>query len=210
MKMNPLLKKIYLEKKDFVTSEELKKYCNILEVDYDNAVRNLLSGGYLLRIFKGIFYVYGLDEIKLGGMKYSYLELVAEGLLLKNIRNWYFGLYTALKLNNITHEEFAVEHVINDVLFRAKPMEIAGHKFKFYRINPILIKQGIIKKGKIRYSDPEKTIVDFIYLWRYNSIPEERIIMDIADYTANISKSKIRNYAKLYPKSVTNILERLL
>jgi len=210
MRINPLLKKIYLEKKDFVTSEELKKYCNMLEVDYDNAVRNLLSRGYLLRIFKGIFYVYGLDEIKLGGMKYSCLELVAEGLRLKNIKNWYFGLYTALKLNNMTHEEFAVEHVINDALFRAKPMEIAGHKFKFYRIKPILIKPGIIKKGKIRYSDPEKTIVDFIYLWGYNGIPEERIVMDISEYAKDISKSKIRNYAKFYPKTVNKILEMLL
>jgi len=210
MRMNPLLKKLYLEKIEFVTSKKLKRYCDMFELNYDNTIRNLTSGGYLLRIFRGIFYVRSLNEIKLGKTKYSHLELVAEGLALKNIKNWYFGLYSALKLNNMTHEEFAIDHVLNDTLFRAKPMVIAGHEVKFYKINPALIKRGIKKKGEIRYSDPEKTIIDFIYLWRYNGIPEERIIMDISDYTKDISISKMKDYTRDYPKTVKKTLEGLI
>lgn len=208
--MNPLLKKLYLDNREFVISDTLKKYCNKLNLDYDNTIKNLVFRGYLLRIFKGIFYIRTLDEIKLGKTKYSHLELVAKGLEVKNIDKWYFGLYSALKLNNMTHEEFAIDHVINDTLFRANPINIVGYKFKFHKISPKLLTFGMTKKGNIRYSDPEKTILDFLYILRYNSVPEERIIMDVADYAKDISKEKIGRYAKHYPKTVVKTLEGLV
>lgn len=208
--MNPLLKKLYLDNREFVISDTLKKYCNKLNLDYDNTIKNLVFRGYLLRIFKGIFYIRTLDEIKLGRTKYSHLELVAKGLEVKNIDKWYFGLYSALKLNNMTHEEFAIDHVINDTLFRANPINIVGYKFKFHKISPKLLTFGMTKKGNIRYSDPEKTILDFLYILRYNGVPEERIIMDVADYTKDISKEKIGRYAKHYPKTVVKTLEGLV
>lgn len=209
MKSSLLLKKLYLDKKEFVTSENLKKYCKSFELTYYDTIRYFIKRGYLIRIFRGIFYIKSLDERKLGKTKYSYLELIAKGLELKNIDNWYFGLHSALKLNNMTHEEFAVDHVINDTLFRANPINIIGYKFKFYKISPRLLKFGVIKKGNIRYSDPEKTILDFLYIWRYNGVPEEKIIMDIADYTEGISKEKINRYANHYPKTVVKTLEGL-
>jgi len=210
MGLNPLLKKLYLDKKEFVTSNILKKYCKKLDLDYDGTIKNLMFSGYLIRIFKGIFYIKSLEEIELGRTRYSYLELISKGLELKGVKNWYFGLYSALKLNNMTHEEFTIDHIINDILFRAKPIDIIGYKVKFHRVSPNLLKFGITKKNKIRYSDPEKTILDFLYILRYNGIPEEKIIMDIADYTSSISKEKIREYVKYYPKTVKKTLERLL
>jgi len=210
MGMNPLLKKLYLDKKEFVTSDVLKKYCKRLDLDYDGTIKNLMFSGYLIRIFKGIFYVKGLEEIKLGRTKYSHLELISKGLELKRVKSWYFGLYSALKLNNMTHEEFTIDHIINDTLFRAKPIDIIGYKVKFHRVSSNLLKFGITKKGKIRYSDPEKTILDFLYILRYNGVPEERIVMDIADYASGVSKEKIRKYVKYYPKTVEKTLEGLL
>ena len=73
-----------------------------------------------------------------------------------------------------------------------------------------MLKFGIIKEGKIKYSDPEKTVLDFLYIKRYNGVPEEKIIMDVANYKDYISKVKIRNYEKYYPKTVRKTLERLL
>ncbi len=208
--MNPVLKKLYLENREFVTSDELKKYCKKFNLDYNITVKNLVFRGNLVRIFKGIFYVKDLEEIKLGRFKYSYRELIAKGLDLKDVKNWYFGLYSALKLNNMTHETFVIDHVINDKIFRAKPIDIAGYKIKFHRISSKVLTFGIITRDNIRFSDPEKTILDFLYILRYNGIPENKIIMDVSEYSNNILEEKIRKYVKHYPKSVKKTLEGLL
>jgi hypothetical protein len=179
-------------------------------MNYEDTVRYFIRRGYLIRIFKGIFYVKTIDEIKLGKTNYNHLELLGKGLKLKGVKNWYFGLNSAFKLNNMTHEEFAIDHIINDRLFRGKVIEIVGYNFKFYKVSSNLVKFGITKEGEIRYSDPEKTILDFLYIKRYNGVPEEKIIMDVVEYKDYISKVKILNYVKYYPKTVGKTLERLL
>ena len=207
--MNKVLRRIHLLNKRFITSEEIKVYCKEYGMDYYNTVRNLLLKGYLLRIFKGIFYVKDFNEVKLNRLNLSHLELTAKGMELKGIRNWYFGLYTALKLNNITHEHFTMDYVINDKIFRYKPIEIAGYKIKFIKLKKELTDFGVIE-NKYRFSDPEKTILDMIYIWRYNGKPRERIIMDLSEYAKNLSNKKIRKYLHHYPKTVENIIEELI
>jgi len=108
-KTSLLLKKLRMDEEEFVTSTGLKRYCKSMGLSYKTAIKYFVYRGYLTRIFKGIFYVKPLDEVKLGKSRYSYLELVAKGLELKSVKNWYFGLYTALKLNNMTHEHFTVD-----------------------------------------------------------------------------------------------------
>ncbi len=211
MRMSVLLKKLRIENKEFITSKELELYCKSMKLDYTTVIRYFISQGYLTRIFRGIFYVKPLDEMKLGRSKYSYLELVAKGLELKNVRNWYFGLHTALKLNNMTHEYFAVEDVINDTLFRATSINIAGYKFKFTKLSPSLVSFGINKKDEIvRYSDPEKTVLDFIYIWKYNGVPDDKIVLDISEWAKQGSKETLMSYAKKYPKTVTEVVERVI
>lgn len=207
--MNLLLKKLYLEKKEFVTSPLLKQYCKTLKLDYDSTIKYLLSAGYLIRIFRGIFYVKTLEETKLNQSKYNPWELVAKGLELKKVTEWYFGLNTALKLNNITHEYFTVEYVINDKIFRAKPIAIAGYKFKFIKFKPNLIKFGIKKKGILRYSDYEKTILDSIYLKKYKGVPDKKIILGLLKWPKKFSKNKIKSYLKYYPKTISKIIDNI-
>jgi predicted transcriptional regulator of viral defense system len=208
MKESILLKKLRMDNKAFVTSTELRNYCKEMKIDYKSAIGHFVSRGHLTRIFKGIFYVKSLDEIKLGKTKYNHLELVAKGLALKGVKNWYFGLYTALKLNNMTHEHFAIEYVVNDKVFRAKPTSIAGYKFKLMKLKPSLFKFGIIK-DKLRYSEPEKTILDFVYMWRYNGVPKEKIAADVSEWAKNLSESKVKEYAKSYPKTVQDIISEV-
>ena len=200
-KTSLLLKKLRIDEKEFVTSDELKRYCKSMGLSYETSIKYFVYRGYLTRIFKGIFYVKTLDEVKLGKSRYSYLELVAKGLELKGVKNWYFGLYTALKLNNMTHEHFAVDYVVNDRLFRPKPMTIAGYKFRFLKLAPRLLKFGITEND-LRYSDAEKTILDFIYTWRYNGVPNEKIILDVSEWAKDLSGEKTRKYAINYPKTV--------
>jgi len=210
MTMSHLLRKVWMDKKEFVTAEELKTYCRSMRMDYATVVSYFVKRKYFVRVLRGIFYVKSLEEAKLGRSRYNHLELVARGLELKKVSSWYFGLHTALKLNNMTHETFAVEDVINDKLFRANPFTIAGYKFKFSKLSSALLGFGI-KKGNygVRYSDPEKTILDFIYVWRYNGIPEEKIVADVSGWARGASRGKLRVYAKKYPKTVAEIAARV-
>jgi len=164
-----ILKKIHFDGREFITSTEIKSYCNSLNLDYENIIRYLIRRKYFIRIFKGIFYARDWEEIKNKSIKYSHFELVSKGLELKGVKYWYFGLYTALKLNNATHEYFTIDYVITDSLYRNKPITINNRKFKFHKLKPSLLKVGIIE-SKFRYSDLEKTILDFIYLWIYNNL----------------------------------------
>lgn len=210
MKTDILLRKLRIENREFVTSRDLRAYCKSLKLDYNIAIRHFVPRGYLVRILRGIFYVKSLEELELARPKYTHLELVAKGLELKNVKSWYFGLHTALKLNNMTHETFAVEDVVSDKIFRANPFTIAGYKFKFSRLSPSLFGFGI-KKGEngVRYSEPEKTILDFIYVWRYNGIPEEKITADIGGWAKGASKLKLGAFAKKYPNTVVKIAEKV-
>ncbi len=210
MTMSTLLRKLRIEGKGFITSEELKAYCKPMKLDYDTIVRYFSARGYIVRIFRGIFYVKSVEEFELGRSRYSHLELVSKGLELKKVMNWYFGLHSALKLNNMTHEHFAVEDVVNDVLFRANPVTIAGYKFKFIKLSSPLIAFGVKKGNGIRYSDPEKTVLDFIYIWRYNGVPAEKIAADVGEWAGHASKGKLRSFAKRYPKTVAEIAERVI
>ena len=198
-----------MENREIVTSEELKEICYNLGIKYESAIRHLVPRGHLTRIFRGIFYVPTSDEALTKRQTHSHLELVSKGLEAKGVENWYFGLYTALKMNNMTHEHYAIEHVINDKIQRANPMNIAGYSFKFVKVKPLLLEFGIIDKN-LRHSDPEKTILDFIYLWRYNGMPAQRITLNVKEWTTNADEEKLRKYSRNYPKTVETMLEDIL
>lgn len=210
MKMTDLLRKARIENKEFLTAEDLRRYCKVSKFAYDSVVKYLVERKYLIRIFRGIFYVKTPDEIATGGTKYNHRELVAKGLELKGVKNWYFGLYTALKINNLTHEHYVIEDVLNDSILRSKPMAIAGYKFKFHKLSSELFTFGIKSEGNIKYSDIEKTILDFIYIWRYHGIPSEKIIADVSEWSEGISRNKMGNYSIKYPKSVRTVIKEML
>lgn len=212
MKISILLEKLWIDRKEFVTSKELKKYCKTLDLDYNTEVKNFAHRGHLIRIFRGIFYVRPPEGLMLGRMTYSHLALVTKGLELKGVKNWYFGLHSALKLNNMTHEHFVIDEVISDSLFRARPMEIAGYRFRFIKISPSLLNFGIKKDDNtmLRYSDPEKTILDFIYLLAQDGMSANRIVMDVSEWCKDISRDKLKKYSKNYPKTVARIADNVI
>ncbi|MBU4201811.1 MAG: hypothetical protein L6243_06005 [Candidatus Altiarchaeales archaeon] len=203
MKISELiLKRMWLENRRFVDSDSLRAMCRELEANYESALRYLLVRKYLVRVFRGIFYVKSPEEVKLGTVEMSHLEMVAKGLKLKGVEKWYFGLHTALRLNNLTHEYFTVDSVINDTIFRANEMKIAGHGFRFVKIKPSLI-FGVIERDGIRYSDAEKTILDFLYLGRCRGRP----LLDVSELMEKVSKRKLREYARRYPKTMRDMIE---
>lgn len=57
----------------------------------------------------------------------------------------------------------------------------------------------------ITNSDLEKASLHFIYLWRCNGIPEEKIAADASGWARGISKENLKAYAKRDPKNVADI-----
>jgi predicted transcriptional regulator of viral defense system len=209
MKTGLILRKLRMEGKEFVTSEDLKELCSHLGIKYESAIRHLVPRGHLVRVFRGVFYVTSPDEALTKRHEYSHLELVSKGLKVKGVVDWYFGLYTALKLNNMTHEHYAIDYVVNNKIQRSKPMNIAGYSFRFVKVKPQLLGFGVVG-GELRHSDPEKTILDFIYLWRYNGVPDQRIALSVKEWTNHVDEEKMKDYGRHYPKTVVKLLEGVL
>lgn len=205
-----VLKKIKQDNKEFVTSEELQIYSKDLYLDYRTISNYLVTRGFLLNILDDIYYVKSEEEILQNKLNYSILELVGKGLDLKNVKNWYFGLYTALNLINIEYEhENDMFYLINDQIIKEKPIKILGKDFRFLTFKNALFNFGIID-NKVKYSDHEKTILDLIYLWQYNHMNESRILINAYKLLDGISEEKILDYSQYYPISNRKVLKKAL
>ena len=201
MTLKLIVEKLARDNKKFILADEIKDYCRKLSFDYLPTIKYLLRNKYLARIFRGIFYVYSTEERKWGKSEMNSFEILKEALKVKRVKNWYFGLETGLKLNNLTHEYFTIDYVINDKIFRAKPITMMGRKVKFYKLSPKMFSFGIIKR-KINYSDSERTLLDLLYLKHYSKEEFEEI-------AEGLSKTKLLKYAKNYNSGVINITKEL-
>lgn len=203
-----LHEKLLYNKKKIITKDELSETCKLLKISYESAINYLLTKKYVIRIFRGIFYIRSLEERKIGKMEMNFYEVLKEALKIKGIENWYFGLETAIKFNNLTHEYFTITYVISDKLKRKEVMGIFGYKVKFIAIKKELTSFGIVKNN-FSYSDPEKTILDKIYLGLYKGLDNSIIRNDIIEYFDECDEKKLINYTKHYPKSVLKFIENL-
>lgn len=188
-----------------ITREEVRRVCRRFGANYVNTVNFMISYGYFIRILRGLYYVKTIEEFKLKKSVDPY-KVISLGLNRLGL-NWYFGLYTALRLNGLTHEFFRTIFVVNDAVYRPKEIEIAGEKVKFLKLKNRLLSLGVVDRNGIRFSDVEKTLLDFIYVFRYRSFPEEKIISTICEYGRNLDRRKLRLYLRLYPKSVERIVK---
>src|SRR3989344_5879855 len=146
-----------------LTRKDFDSLASKYKFDKNTLRKVMLNKGYLLTIFRGIYYLKNYEEKKLSSLKYSAYELLALGLEKRGIK-WYFGLNTALKFLGLTHEVFPVNIVINDKFNRTKPMKIAGSSFFFMKLKPSLFfdikKESTRNDISLYYSNTEKTMLD--------------------------------------------------
>src|SRR3989344_4172133 len=158
-----------------LTRKDFDSLATKYKFDKDILRRVMLNKGYLITIFRGVYYLKDYEEKKLNSLKYSPYELLALGLEKKGVK-WYFGLNSALKLLGLTHEVFPVNIVINDKFNRTNPMKIAGSNFLFIKLKPSLffgIKETRTENKIILYhSRIEKTLLDMIYLMKNIGLSE--------------------------------------
>jgi predicted transcriptional regulator of viral defense system len=183
-----------------VTKDEMKETCKRFGADMDGTINFMIWYGYLVRILRGLYYVRTVEEFELKKSPdvYKVLSLGLNKLKVK----WYFGLYTGLRLNGLTHEFFDTIFVLNDRIYRPKEIKIAGEKVKFLKLSSKLVDFGIVNESGGRFSDVEKTLLDFVYISRYRSVPEGRITSMIEEYRKRVKADKVIEYLKFYPKSV--------
>ncbi len=165
----------------------------------------MISYGYLIRIFRGLYYVKTLEEFSTR-KSIDTMKLISLGMNKLSVE-WYFGLNTALRLNGVTHEFFPVIHVVNDAVYRPKIVKINGENVRFIKLKKELFGFGVVEKDGVRYSDLEKTLLDMVYLSRYRSVPEERIVSALREYKKGVKKKKLSEYLRFYPKSVRRVVE---
>ncbi len=185
-----------------LTRKEFDSLASKYKFDKNTLRKVMLNKGYLLTIFRGIYYLKNYEEKKLSSLKYSAYELLALGLEKKGIK-WYFGLNTALKFLGLTHEVFPVNIVINDRFNRTKPIKIAGSSFFFIKIKPALFFdiKGTKTNSNIHlyHSGLEKTLLDMIYLKKE---------VDIKEYKFN--KSLFLKESARYNRIVKKKIKELL
>ena len=192
--------KLLIEKKKMVTSNEIRGLALEVSKDEDQLIDYLRRNGYLERILRGIFYVKSLEERERHTYEHSIYERVAMALKEKGVKNWYYGLETALKLNTMTHEYFNIDYVITDSFRTTKVISIANQRFLFIKRGGKHFKDGIIMERRIRYSIPEKTVLDIAYR-DYLSTKKERVyIGTIKEYRDSLNTKKIRKHLAPYPK----------
>jgi predicted transcriptional regulator of viral defense system len=186
------------------TKDEMKDACKRFGADVDNTINFMISYSYLVRILRGLYYVKTVEEFELKKSPdvYKVLSLGLNKLKLK----WYFGLYTGLRLSGLTHEFFDTIFVLNDRIYRPKEIKVAGEKVKFLKLSSKLVDFGIVNENGKRFSDVEKTLLDFVYVSRYRSVPEERITSMIEEYKKRVKADKAIKYLKFYPKSVEKVI----
>src|SRR3989344_5461373 len=189
-------------KNKVLTRKDFDSLATKYAFDKNTLRRVMLNKSYLITIFRGVYYLKSYEEKKFNSLKYSPYELLALGLEKKGIK-WYFGLNTALKFLNLTHEVFPLNMVINDTFNRTKPMKIVGSSFFFIKLKPSLffdIKETKTNnKISLYHSGLEKTLLDMIYLKKN---------VDLSEYKFNKSLfiKESSNYNRIVKKRIKDIL----
>ncbi len=189
-----------------ITKEELREACERFGENFEYIVNYYISRGYLIRILRGVYYVKTLEEYKFGKTP-DPMTLIAKAMNKLTLK-WYFGLYTALRLNGTTYEYYSRIFLVTPVITRPRPVTILGERIQFIRLKEPLLGFGVVKRGEIQYSDLEKTLLDFIYLKRYNKRLNANAV--VREYIAKAQKAKLVEYSKAYPKSVQREVEAIV
>jgi len=196
----PLIwRKLVADKRVIVTSRELSELARELGKDAVRSVRYLQEHAYITRILRGIFYVMTPEEREQGSILLSVYETVGEALNVKGVKNWYFGLETALKLNEVTHEFFAVDTVITDSFRTTKVIGIMGSKFQFLKWREGHFAFGIVRRGGVACSDREKTLLDIAYRRYQESVNAAFVAAPLREFMDQLDREKLRDYLERYP-----------
>lgn len=210
----PLIwKKLIVEGVKVVSSDHIRALARRVGKEGTRSLRYLQEHGYIYRILRGTFYVKSPEEIERNFFKYSIYEMISEALKLKGVKHWYFGLETALKMNQMTHEFFSVDYVITDSFRTTKTIEIMGSRYLFLRwsvrdaSSDWRVKRITDHGSSIFYSDKEKTVLDISYKEYIDNKDASSVIDPFIEFRDQLDLARLMLYLSFYPPKYREMVE---
>lgn len=189
-----------------VTSSEIMDLSSNLGKDGQRSIDYLQRHGFITRVLRGIFYVRSPEEREIGRTDKTIYELISMALLIKGETDWYFGLETALKMDRMTHEYFSINYVICRSFRTTKPIRVQNSTFMFLRWSEFHFGFGIIRKGELRFSDPEKTVLDMVYRRYQNGSDRDYILDPLIEYSDRMGVDRLKEYLDHYSKRFQDVV----
>lgn len=210
MKTPMIWKKLLIEGNKITTSSRIHELASRLNKGDIRSLRYLQEHGYISRILRGIYYVKSADERERGYFQHSIYQMVSKALEVKGVKHWYFGLETALKLNDMTHEYFAVDYVITDSYRTTKVISILDTKFKFLKWSRWHFEFGIVRKDGLRRSDEEKTVLDLAYRSYRRGEGSQHAVNLIQENMEMLDRRKFEVFLDRYPQRFQKVVRASL
>ena len=189
-----------------VATRRIVELAERIDLNATSAIRSLRKAERIVPLFKGYYYLRDGNEILLHAAA-NPLELFARGANAKGIGSWYFGLHTALRLNEMTHEHSNDEFVVSDAFYRPKGVMIAERRFVVLKWRPSMTRFGLKRIGEYSWSDPEKTVLDYAFLDHYLRVKGHPVTGVWKENLTNLRRSKLKSYLPNYPVPVRSMLE---
>lgn len=196
-------------KKKVVPKAHLAALAHRMALNEDSVIRTLTRNNRIIPLFKGYYYLRDPEEIMLH-RGVSPFEIFSYGARAKKIGNWYYGLYTALRLNGMTHEHRNDEYVISDGFYRPRGIVMSGKRFVILKWRSELGRFGLKKINNYWVSDPEKTVLDFVFWDHYRVAKGHRATEVWKDHIDSLDSKRITVYLEHYQRKIQSIMEYAL
>jgi len=86
---------------------------------------------------------------------------------------------------------------------------VEGQKVVFLRIRRDLADFSIRERDKLRCSDSEKTLLDFVYFAAYSPAMRDLYLRAFEEYLQRVDEKKLNHYLKRYPRKISSMVEDL-
>ena len=214
MTVNKILDTLWQDGAEFVSLNRLRRVSKNLYYNYGTMIDYLVSRGFLYKILNDAYYIKSQEEFNSvdNNLKYTPLELLSKALNFLEIKNWYFGLYTALKYHYTPFDDTKSDYlIICDTPMIKKKITVHDREVQTIRLKTTLFEFGIIEKqNKVKYSDFEKTVLDLTYLWHSSNTPVHKIKSEIFKYLKLLSIDRIKEYSLHYPDEIKQLIDDII
>ncbi len=194
-----------------VSTKDIGELCKRFGFSPANVRTVLIRKGALVPLFfKGIFYVRTSSELLTKTLPLDSLILATLACNKKFGKEWYFGLQTALKLNELVGVQTATKtFIITKKQVRTKIRSMGSREFIFSKIK-IPSDQGVIEKNGLRYSDPVRTVLDFLHLGikKKDTVYAEVVLDAVIELNKQKLASEVKRQIKLY--STKKLMKKII
>ena len=106
-----------------------------------------------------------------------------------------------------SHEYFVVDYVLTDSYRTTKTIRIMGTAFRFIKRGDRHFRRGIVRKGPLRYSDPERTVLDLAYREYLRSKEPSVFMSPIEEHKDVIDMGRLGTLLEDYPPTFRRRVE---